>query len=534
MYSLRAARACLRSLRGLRSWVAVAVLLVAVATTAGCGAGPSDRPVVAVERIEPGSPVETGESTPPPPPAPDLQVPKTDLPWRDCTSESLATTGYGPGPAGLVLECAELSAPIDSSGSSLGTFTIGVSRARLPQTPADAPPLVLTSGSNRASTDTLAGLASGPFGSLLSSRPIVALDRRGIGTSTPIDCIPADVRTELQNNGQGAPDEPVAIAEASQSATVACKDFLQPHELAFDTDHAADDLEQLRLVWQVDTLGLLGTGNGTKVALSYAQRYPQHVGRMILDAPEAVGLDATTITEQQVQGAEAALTAFAKRCTGLNCSLGPDPYAAVTDLVRKADAGDLGPISANALVTAVTGFLGSPRGDQINRVPELADALSAAGRGDYAALSALIEREQGATANDGEFVSRCTDGQQWPPVEKVRTLAEEWRKKYPVFGEQAALAMLSCSAWPTADAPPLPASLDIPVLVTRAIADPVVGAGGVSSVTGAVTNAGGEPSVIEWRGYGHPVSAHSGCVQQAIVDYAATANLPSNGTACPA
>jgi pimeloyl-ACP methyl ester carboxylesterase len=534
MYFLRAARTRYGSLRGLRSYAAVPVLLAVVAATAGCGAGPSNRPAVAVERVEPGSPVESGTSVAPPPPAPDLLVPETDLPWRDCTSDTLGSLGYGPGPAGLILECAELSAPIDSSGAALGTFTIGVTRARLPQTPLDAPPLVLTSGSNRASADTLAGLAAGPVASLLGARPIVALDRRGIGASTPIDCMPAAVRDELHDNAQGRLDQPVAIAEASQAATVACKDFLQPHELAFDTAHAADDLEQLRLVWQVDTLGLLGTGNGAKVALSYAQRFPQHVGRLILDAPEAVGLDATTITEQQVQGAEAALTAFATRCTGLGCSLGPDPRAAVTDLVRRAGAGELGPISANALLTGVTGFLGSPRGDQINHVNELADALSAAGRSDYAPLSGLIEREQAATANDGEFVSRCTDGQQWPPVEKVRGLAENWKQQYPVFGEQAALAMLSCSAWPAAPAPPLPGALDIPVLVTRTIADPVVGAGGISSVTGAITNSGGRPSVIEWRGYGHPVTTHSGCAQQAIIEYAASAKLPSNGTACPA
>lgn len=342
------------------------------------------------------------------------------------------------------------------------------------------------------------------------------------------------MREDLLNNAQGAPDQPAAISQASQDATVACKDFLQPHELAFDTAHAADDLEQLRLVWQVDTLGIIGSGNGAKVALSYAQRYPQHVGRLVLDAPEAVGLDATTTTEQQVQGAEAALTAFATRCTGLGCSLGPDPRAAITDLVRRAEAGELGAISANAVLTVINGFLGSPRSDQANHVAELADALSAAANGDTAALSAMIPREQGAISSDGQFVSRCTDGQQWPPVEKVRGLTDTWGQQYPIFGKQAALGMLACTAWPAASAPDLPSALDIPVLVTRTIADPVVGGGGTSSVTGVVTNAGGRPSVIEWRGYGHPVSAHSGCAQQAIVEYAATAKLPTNGTACPA
>ena len=58
--------------------------------------------------------------------------------------------GLGTGPQGLILECAELSTPIDASGAIYGTFTAGAMRARLPATPLDAPPLVVTSGSSTA------------------------------------------------------------------------------------------------------------------------------------------------------------------------------------------------------------------------------------------------------------------------------------------------------------------------------------------------------------------------------------------------
>ncbi|MBD0323902.1 MAG: alpha/beta hydrolase, partial [Aldersonia sp.] len=271
---------------------AVALLLAVVAVIAGCGAGPSSRPAVAVQQQQAGAPDESPDNTSAPPAAPDLQVPKSDLSWRDCTRTTLDELGLGPGPDGLLLECAELSAPIDTGGNVYGTFTVGAMRARLPQTPPDVPPLVLTSGTDRSSTGTLAGLAAGPVGGLLSSRPIVAIDRRGIGTSTPIDCIPPGTRNDLLNNAAGRPDPPNSISDASQAATIACKDFLQPQELAFDTPHAADDLEQLRLVWDVETIGIIGSGNGAKVALSYAQRYPQHVGRLVLDAPQGVGQDA--------------------------------------------------------------------------------------------------------------------------------------------------------------------------------------------------------------------------------------------------
>ncbi|MEV0246289.1 alpha/beta hydrolase [Nocardia sp. NPDC050712] len=501
----------------------------------GCGAGPSDRPGVAVERPALGNAVQPTTASAAPKKA---TVPKTDLAWRDCTTPTLNLLGLGAAPAGLVLECAEYSTPIDTQGTVIGSFRTGAMRARLPQTPADAPPLVLTSGTDRSSTATLAGLAVGSGGAgPLTTRPIVAVDRRGIGTSQPIDCLPAEIRTGLNDNGQFGPDaaKPAeAVSALSQEATISCRDFLQPYEGLFDAPHAADDIEQLRKQWQVDNIDLLGTGNGAKVALSYARKFGDHLSRLVLDSPEAVNTDAVTREEQRMQGAEAALTAFAQRCKATNCSLGADPRAAIADLVGKAGTGGLGDISAKALLTGITGFLGGPRADQSNRIAELADALSAAGRGDRAALGNLILRESAATASDGQFVNRCTDIQQPPTPGKATELAAQWAQKYPVFGKSAALGLLDCSAWPVPSAAPLPEKLDLSVLVLNSVADPVKGNGGTPSVTGALGSAGARHATVNWQGWGHPVFTHSGCAQRALLEYLAEAKLPADGTACPA
>ncbi|WP_435592743.1 alpha/beta hydrolase [Nocardia sp. bgisy118] len=516
-------------------WTRAAVLASALSMMiAGCGAGPSDRPVVAVEHPAVGG-GEPSVSTPPPPPVAEL--PKTDLSWRDCTKPTLDLLGLGPAPDGLVLDCAEYSTPIDAGGNVLGSFRTGAMRARLAQTPADVAPLVLTSGTDRSSTATLAGLAVGPASSLLSARPIVAVDRRGLGTSQPIDCLPPDIRRGLADNAQfgpGAADPVQAVAALSREATISCRDFLQPYEGTFDAPHAADDIEQLRKQWQVEHIDLLGTGNGARVALSYARKFGDHLARLVLDSPEAAGADAVTAEDQRLQGAEAALTAFAQRCVGLGCSLGPDPRAAITDLVRRAGQGGLGDISANALLTTISGFLGGPRADQANRIAELADALSAAGRGDRTALGNLVLRESAATASDGQFVNRCTDIQQPPTPTKAAELMDTWGQKYPVFGRNAAIALMDCSAWPVAGAPPLPEKFTLPVLVLGGIADPVVGNGGQASVTGALGAAGARHASVNWQGWGHPVFTHSGCAQRLLLDYLKEARLPQDGSACPA
>ncbi|MFD3593980.1 alpha/beta fold hydrolase [Nocardia sp. NPDC058640] len=515
-------------------WTRAAVIAATLSIMlAGCGAGPSDRPVVAVER--PGA----GGGATEEPAVPDLakaEVPATDLAWRDCTEATVSSLDFGAAPAGLVLECAEFSTPIDTAGTVIGTFRAGALRARLPQTPADAAPLVLTSGSDRSSASTLAGLAIGPNSALLAAQPIVAVDRRGIGASQPIDCIPAQLRavmTDLGQTGVGNADQVAAVAGFSQDATIACRDFLQPYEGTFDAPHAADDIEQLRKQWQVDKINLLGAGNGAKVALSYARRYGDHLARLVLDAPEPVGADATTMAEARVIGAEAAVTAFAQRCKAANCALGADPRAAIIALMDKATNRGLGEISAADLSTALTGFLSSPRGDQANRVTAMADILAAADRGDRGPLTAMIGREAAAITSDGEFVNRCTDSQQPPTQDKARELAQTWATKYPVFGRNAAVGLMVCSAWPVSTAAPLPTELALPVLVFAGAADPVVG-GAAASVTGALGSAGAGHSTMTWQGWGHPVVAHSGCAQKAVVDYLAEAKLPGDGGACPA
>ncbi|MFI5538124.1 alpha/beta hydrolase [Nocardia sp. NPDC051900] len=516
-------------------WTRAAVLAATLSiVTAGCGAGPSDRPGVAVQRPPVAGTATTSAA---PAPLPKAELPRTDLSWRECTQPTLDQFGLGPAPAGLVLDCAEYATPIDSTGTVLGSFRAAALRARLAQTPADAPPLVLTSGSDRSSSATLAGLAAGPASVLLAARPIVAVDRRGIGGSQPIDCLPTEIRRGLADNAQSGPGagDPVArMTKLSQDGTIACRDFLQPYEGTFDAPHAADDIEQLRRQWQVDHIALLGTGNGAKVALSYARKYGDHVARLVLDSPEPVGTDAVTRAEQAVQGAEAALTAFAQRCVGVGCSLGADPRAAVTDLVNRAAGGELGDISANALLTAVSGFLGSPRADQASRVTELSDTLAAAGRSDRGPLSNLIRQEAAATASDGQFVNRCTDTQLPPTPAKANELASTWAGKYPVFGKAAAIGLMECAAWPVSTAPPLPEKLGIPVFVLGGVADPVVGNGGQSSVTGAIGSAGARHAALSWQGFGHPVSTHSGCAQRAVLDYLKDGKLPADGTACPA
>ncbi|WP_405138796.1 alpha/beta fold hydrolase [Nocardia sp. NBC_01388] len=518
-------------------WTRAALLAstLSILVTTGCGAGPSDRPAVAVEHPHQAGVAVTTASGPPTPPAPEL--PKTDLAWHDCTAPTFSLLSLGTPPQGLILDCAEFSTEVDAGGAVGGNFRTAAMRARYDRTPKDAVPLVLTSGYDRASTATLAGLAASPAGALLAARPIVAIDRRGIGSSQPVSCLTDDIRKAITDQGQftrGTTDPVDAVAKASQDATIACLDFLSPAQGTFDAAHAADDIDQLRKAWQVDHIALMGTGSGATVALSYAHKYGDHLGRVVLDSPQAVGLDAIGRSEQQVRGAEAALTGFAQRCAALNCSLGSDPHAAIVTLVNRAGNGEFGDLSASALVTTLNGFLSDPRTLQNSQLTEFADALSALGRGDRGPITPIVLRQTAAVDNDGEFVNRCSDNLQPTTPVRAKELESQWAGKYTVFGRFAAIDLMDCSAWPSANAIAMPDKFDRPVLVVGGDADPVAGVDSRPTVTGVLGAAGARTSTVEWQGWGHPAFAHSGCVQQAVTDYLKDATLPDDGTACPA
>ena len=83
--------------------------------------------------------------------APPIEAPKNDLSWRDCTSRVFSDAAVQPIP-GVTLDCASYDADLDSINGATGTVSIGVVRARSVQTPPDAGPLVMTTGSDLPSS----------------------------------------------------------------------------------------------------------------------------------------------------------------------------------------------------------------------------------------------------------------------------------------------------------------------------------------------------------------------------------------------
>ncbi len=76
------------------------------------------------------------------------------------------------------------------------------------------------------------------------------------------------------------------LAARSARLVARCAGEIGPARGDFTTAESVADIEALRQAGGYEKLVLYGTSYGTKVALEYAERYPQHVEALVLDSTE--------------------------------------------------------------------------------------------------------------------------------------------------------------------------------------------------------------------------------------------------------
>ncbi len=505
----------------------VPVVVVSVALV-GCSPGLAANPRYATDSGA-GPQGETQTSTPPDGP-PGIAAPKSDLSWRDCTSRMFSEAAVDTVP-GVSLDCASFDADLDPINGASGTVSIGVVRARSAQTPGDAGPLVMTTGSELPSSVQLPVWLSRAGVDVLAEHPVVSVDRRGIGMSSALDCRDLFDRQEMIEQAQFlAGDDPVAnLGAVTRTATTSCTDTIAPGDSAYDNAHAAEDIERLRTTWDVPALALLGVGNGAQVALAYAGSHPSKVARLILDSPLPLGISAEAATEQRVKGEQAALEAWATQCVATNCTLGADPKGAVDALLDSARAGR-GPNGASvaAVANAISTALAYPQGSRVAAGNEVALAVADARSGNTNRLNKLINQAESLRQTDGQFVNICSDALNRPTPDRVRELVVEWDKLYPQFGTVGALNMVKCLNWPSGTAPKEPQDLKIPTLLLGVQNDPIVGNEGVAAVAATAINAGSSNRRVMWQGIGHGAAIYSPCALPPVIGYVSAGGAPDD------
>ncbi|MDX3239521.1 alpha/beta hydrolase [Streptomyces sp. ME03-5709C] len=458
--------------------------------------------------------------------------------WKPCTGR----------PA---FQCTTLRAPLDYTRPEAGDIRLAATRKRAAGTGARRIGSLLFNpgGPGEPAITSLWSYAGAFSPAVRTAYDLVAVDPRGVGSSTPVHCgtqAPGTAPGTRGRRGTGRPegdtDAPgpdfAAADEAARLSATACEHGagrLLPHVGTLD---AARDMELVRALLGEERLHYLGFSYGSYLGASYADRYPSHVGRMVLDGAVDPTLDGVRSLLGQARGYQIAWDSFAADCaTRPACPVGHSVTEARRTLEALADALDRVPlrvgkdvvVDGDGLLRAITTGLMAPdwktlrlalgevRAGGTDAVRELGGAFDDSGfNGDaYVAITCL----------SGSLGARATPAQ-------ARAALPDFLRASPLFGGYFAEQLSTCAHWPVpADqqAAPLTARGAAPILVIGTTRDPAT----PYSEARALARLLSSGRLLTYDGDGHTAYLRQvGCVDEAVDRYLTRGQSPPAGTVC--
>jgi pimeloyl-ACP methyl ester carboxylesterase len=386
-------------------------------------------------------------------------------------------------------ECSTFNVPIDYANPADGALQISVIRKLA--TGSALGSLVLNPGGPGGSGIEYTTYADYVVSDTLRENfDIVGFDPRGVGQSTPVECL-TDKQTDEYIALDGSPDNQTEVDQAQAMSELFGQTCAtnSPDTFKFlDTISASRDIDILRALLGDEKLNWLGKSYGTFLGATYADLFPDRVGRMLLDGAIDPSLSNEQLSYGQARGFELALTRFVDDCaTKTDCPLsanGKTGVSEITNLLIDLDSNSAtledGRLFTQAMATI--GIVGSLY-DKVNGWPELRTNLGLAFDNDFSGLAANVDFYTGRqsdgsykdNSNDAIAAVNCLDRPDRATIDQTKVLASEWEKVAPNFGAYLAWGNLSCTYW-QAQATGLPKKITAPgtptILVVGTVNDP--------------------------------------------------------------
>jgi pimeloyl-ACP methyl ester carboxylesterase len=380
---------------------------------------------------------------------------------------------------------------------------------------------------------------------ILDRFDIVGFDPRGVGLSSPIQCIPAkqkDAELNMPPDPKTDAEWAASIAEVTKVADE-CFSTYGSDLTFYSTAETVRDMEALRAKLGDAKLTYLGYSYGTLLGAEYASAYPDKVRALVLDGAVDPTINTVDQDKTQAAGFQLAFSHFADACTkGGKCALGSDPVAFVQNLMASSekkpipsgDASDKRVVKAGAVELAVISALYDK-----TQWSQLTTALTDAAKGDGSGVLALDdqynERQTDGTytnIEDANAAIACADETDRPSVAEARGLQPQWRASNPLFGGSAASSLAYCSLWKApADKPIKVTDNHAPtVLVVGTTGDPATPISGAQHLAKLL----GSGDLLTWQGDGHTAYPKTKCVTTDVDQYLIDLKAPTQGTTCPA
>jgi pimeloyl-ACP methyl ester carboxylesterase len=453
-----------------------------------------------------------------------------ELSWSDCGSA----------------HCAWISVPIDYARPDGGT-----TRIRAAVHPAEGGTarrsLFVNPGGPGASAIDFSSSMSSSFGTdVREMYDIVGVDPRGVGRSTPLECL-TDKAFDAFTRVDPDPDDDAEVTALRGSITTlghGCAERGGALAAHVSTVEAAKDMDVVRALLGRPTLDWFGASYGTQLGAVYAQLFPQKVGRMVLDGAVDPSLDAAGSSLGQTTGFQRALDAFAADCVrqsgcplGTGATAGQDKIAA---LMKQLDASPMKATAGRDLTEGQAFYGIAVTLYDKTTWPYLSQALTAAFKGDGSILlqlsDAYFERtSNGSYANNiGEviYAVNCLDATDPLTQAETEALIPRFEKVSPVFGRSLAWGALACTDWPIKPTNPLPkitAEGAPPILVLGTTRDPATPYEWAQALASQLSSG----VLVTRDGDGHTAyNSGNECITDAVDAFFTAGTVPEKGLTC--
>ena len=476
--------------------------------------------------------------------------------WKDCSD------GTSP------FQCGMVTVPLDYDHPDGQTITIALRKLAASDGNAEHGSLFLNpggpGGSGVAMMQVMAPMLTEET---RGAYDIIGFDPRGVGQSTPITCWTNDeIKQHLANPSDDAgPTDPLkGITSTNNPAqnkidrgtanAARCAQHSQVPELLdhVGTRDVARDLDILRATNSNTKLNYLGISYGTRIGAIYADLFPGHVGRVVLDSavdPSKREIDSITET---VAFKEGVLRQYVEHCQAQDgCPLTGSTDEAVAQLVAFVDGLDKNPLTApdseatintqdataiiqqhavaqpnwDALTAMLTPAMTNHDGTLMVKAKQNSPDLSpettveevVSQANEQIMLAAVIcndNPDAGSTASDWD----------------AQTAAE--KKSYPFFGGTSSAMDAYCRGWGhQGKTPPQEthAKGSDPILVVGITGDVQTLYSWAQSLAGQLDNG----HLFTIKGYGHG-GAIGSCATATTIGFLVNGTVPAEGATCTA
>ena len=443
-------------------------------------------------------------------------------------------------------ECATIKVPLDYADPDGETIELAMLKVPAKSAKQRIGSLVVNPGGPGGSGIEYAANTSLYFGSELQQAfDIVGFDPRGVGQSTPVQCLSDE---ELDEFVAADPDPDTAaeieagnqLIERLGEGCVEESGDLASH---VSTVEAAKDIDIIRAVVGDKLLNYFGASYGTFLGATYADLFPSRVGRLVLDGAIDPSLSTEEMSKVQAKGFEVALRSYVAACVDAgDCFLGADVDSGAQRIREFLDDVDAEPIegSGDRQLTVGNAVLGiwAPLYDE-TYWPLLDRALEAAFGGDGSQLLALSDAytsrgPSGYLDNSLEalYAVNCLDHDDAIPVSEVEQHVAEFENVAPTFGAIFAYGLAGCSQWPIHTGrvlAPINAEGAAPILVIGTSRDPATPLEWARALAEQLESG----VLITRNGDGHTgYNAGNDCVDNAVEAYLVSGKTPKSDLTC--